>query len=169
MASSEWRMANGTCTLSLFATRYPLLAIRYSPLFSLHPEQLAVARLDLFAHLVDAGSVLLHGLDLVERLAAGLLLGRRMHRAQSAEIDDQLLAFRREAVALEQPRRIRVGRVLENSVGADDGRDAFGLIDHRDRSAGLLDLEEIVLAAVRHDGALAERKLLGRIGGGLHL
>ena len=40
-----------------------------------------------------AGGVVLHQLDLAERLAAGLLLDLRMHRAQAADIDDELLAL----------------------------------------------------------------------------
>src|SRR5262245_54370352 len=49
-----------------------------------HPEQLAVACLDLLAHALDAGGVLAHGLDLAQRLAAGLLLDQRVHRAHAA-------------------------------------------------------------------------------------
>src|SRR5262245_13249979 len=68
-----------------------------------HSEQSAVARLDLFARLFDPGGVFFHGVDVAEGFAAGLVLDQEVHRAQGAEIDDQLLAFRREAVALEQP------------------------------------------------------------------
>src|SRR5207245_2341626 len=74
-----------------------------------HAEQSAVARLDLLARPLDAGGVLLHGLDIAERLAAGLLLDQRMHRPQGPDIDDELLAFLREAIALEQSRRVRMG------------------------------------------------------------
>ncbi len=92
-----------------------------------------------------------------------------MHRAQAARIDHELLALRREAEALEQAGRVRVGRRLEDRVGADHQRHALGRIDRLDRAAALLDLENVVLVAVRHHGALAERELLGRIGRGLHL
>src|SRR6185436_11097140 len=64
-----------------------------------HPKQLGVVRLDLLAHLLDRGRIVLHLLDLTERLAAGLLLDARMHRAQAADIDDELLGLRREAEA----------------------------------------------------------------------
>src|SRR5262245_24889738 len=71
-----------------------------------HPEQLAVARLDLLAHLLHRCGIVLHLLDLGEWLASGLLLDLRMQRTQAADIDDELLRFGREAEALEQPRRI---------------------------------------------------------------
>src|SRR3981081_301880 len=105
-----------------------------------HPEQLAVARVDLLARRLDAGGVLLHGLDIAERLAAGLLLHLAVHGAHSAEIDDELLAFRGKAIALEQPRRIRVRRILEDGVRPHHGRNALGRIDELDRTAALLEL-----------------------------
>src|SRR6266508_3375401 len=85
-------------------------------------EQFAVTRLDLFAHLLHRSRIVLHFLDLAERLASGLLLGLRMQRTQACEIDRELLRFRREAEALEQPRGVRIGRVLEQRVGTDDER-----------------------------------------------
>ena len=65
-------------------------------------EDLLIARLDLFALLLGAGGVFLHQLDVGERLAARLLLDLRMQRTQAADIDDDLLRFRREAIVLEQ-------------------------------------------------------------------
>ena len=59
----------------------------------------------------------------------GLFLGLRMHGAQAADIDDQLLALRREAVGSEQLRGVRVRRRLEHAGRADDQRRAFGGID----------------------------------------
>ena len=56
-----------------------------------HPEQLAVARLDLLARLLHAGRIVLHLLDLGERPSSRLLLGQRMDRAQPADVDDELL------------------------------------------------------------------------------
>src|SRR5882672_1205427 len=132
-------------------------------------EQLCVARLDRLGVSLDAGRVVLHLLDLGERRAARLLLGERMDRAQPAGVDDELLALGREAIALEQSRRARVRRVLEHAVGPDDQRRALGRVDDLDRVALLLQLEHVVLVAVRHDRPLAERELLRRICRRLHL
>src|ERR1700688_2605324 len=90
----------------------------------LDPEQLGVARLDLLARLLDAGRIVLHLLDLPERPAARLFLGLRVHGAQAADVDQGLLALHREAIALEQAAGIRIGRGLEQAVGADDERGA---------------------------------------------
>src|ERR1700742_5214884 len=106
---------------------------------NLHPKNLDVVRLDLLALLLDRSGVLLHHLDLGERLEAGLLLGERMPRAQAALVDDQLLALRRESVGLEEPRRVGIGRRLEHRVGADDEGHALGRVDRRDRPALLSD------------------------------
>src|SRR5438132_13189663 len=124
------------------------------------PEQAAGARLDLVAHLLDGGGVLLEGFDLAERLAPGLLFGERMHRAQPTHIHHELLALRREAVALEQPCRVRIRRRLEDAVRPDHHRHAFRGVDDLDRLAGLLQLEQVVLVAVSLDRALAELELL---------
>src|SRR5947199_2536750 len=79
----------------------------------LDSEQPAIARFDLLAHLLHCGGIVLHLLDLAERLAARLLLDLRMQRAQSANIDDELLRLGREAEALKQPRGIGIWCVLE--------------------------------------------------------
>src|SRR4051812_25194136 len=135
----------------------------------LYFENLAVPGLDLVARLLDRGRVVLHGLDFPEWLATGLFLRPGMHRAQAAGIDDELLRLGRERVALEQPRGVRIRRRLEDRIRSDDQRRAFGRIDDLHRLARLLHLEQIVFVAVGHHGALAERKLLGRVGRGLHL
>jgi hypothetical protein len=44
-----------------------------------HPEQLAVMRLDLAAHLLHGCRIIFHFLDLAERPAPGLFLDLRMH------------------------------------------------------------------------------------------
>src|SRR5262249_42118605 len=75
-------------------------------------EDLAVARLDLLALLLNRRGVVLHGLDVLERLAAGLVLRVRVHRAQAADINDQLLGLAAERERLEQLCRIRIGRGL---------------------------------------------------------
>src|SRR3979411_2661740 len=114
----------------------------------LHPENLRVARLDVFAHAFDRGRIVLHDLDVAERLAAGLLPGGGMHRAQAARVDDQLLALGGETEALEQPRRVRIGRAPEDAVRPDDQRAALGRVDDLDWRAGFLDLEGVVFVAV---------------------
>src|SRR6185436_10839967 len=88
-------------------------------------EQLGVTHPDLFAVLLDAFGVVLQRLDVLERPVTGLLLGLGMHRAQAADVDDELLALRAEAIALEQARRVGVRCVLEQAVRADDQRRAF--------------------------------------------
>src|SRR5262249_44077234 len=100
--------------------RIPLIVPPSLGVAASHPEQLAVARLDLLARPFDADGVLLHGLDVAERLAPGFALDQGMHRPQRAEIDDQLRAFGRKEVAWEQSRRVGVRRFLEESVRPDD-------------------------------------------------
>ena len=68
-----------------------------------------------------------------ERRAAGLVLRLRMHRAQPAGIDDELLCLGREREALEQPPGVRVRRILEQAVRPDDQRRAFGGVDRLHR------------------------------------
>ena len=102
-------------------------------------------------------------------LRPGLLLGLRMQRAQPADVDDELLAFGAEAPVLEQPGRVRIGRVLEDAVGPHHQRRALGGIDRLDRPALLLELKQIVFIAVGLHRPLAERELLRRIGRRLHL
>ena len=75
----------------------------------------------------------------------------------------------REAVALEQPRRVRIRRRLEDAVRPDDQRRAFAGIDRLDRLARFLLLEDQIFDAVGLHRALAERELLRRHRGGLHL
>src|ERR1700748_1901543 len=54
-------------------------------------EDPGVARLDRLAVLFDRSGVILHGFDVLERFAAGLVLRLRMHRTQPTDIDDELL------------------------------------------------------------------------------
>src|SRR6516225_4163835 len=77
-----------------------------------HPENLGIARLDVLAHPLDRRRVLLHDFDVGKRPASGRVLDLLMKRAHAAEIDHELLAFRTEAEALKEPRRIGVGRRL---------------------------------------------------------
>src|SRR5262245_16150524 len=93
-----------------------------------NPEQLAVARLDFLALLLDGCGVLFHGLERAERTPPIGLLDLRVHRAQLADVDDELLTFRGEAVELEQPRRIGVRRPLEDRIRPDHEGRAFDRI-----------------------------------------
>src|SRR5262245_41562507 len=81
-----------------------------------HAENLDVSCLDLLAVLEHRHRIILHHLDLAERRTAGMLLDIRMHRSQPADVNAQLLAFRREAEALEQARCVRVWRRLEQAI-----------------------------------------------------
>src|SRR5215471_4521637 len=140
-----------------FAERVSALRLaRAATAVALHPEQFAVTRLDLFAQPFHRHGIVLHLLDLAKRLSTGLLLGLRMQRTQSSDVDAELLRLRREAEALEQAGGIRIGRVLEQRVGADDERRTFGRINDLDRGPLLLLDEHVVLVAVRHHGALAQ-------------
>src|SRR5207244_11751734 len=106
-------------------------------------EQFCVPRLDRLALFLHSGSIVLHGLDLGERLAAGLVPGLRMHRAQAADIDNELLHLLAQAEGLEQPRSLRMRRGLEDAVGADDQRRTFAGIDRLDGTARLLHLKDV--------------------------
>src|SRR5262249_39644638 len=129
-----------------------------------HPEVTRVSRLDVLAAGLDRGRIVLHRLDVVERLSAGLLDHLRVERAQTADCVGELLRLEAEPPALEQPRRIGVRRLPEDRVRAGDERRPFGRIDDLDRLPLLLEPEQDVLAAVDRDGALAERDFLRRVG-----
>src|SRR6185369_15358009 len=63
-------------------------------------EQLGVARLDRVALFFHRRGVILHGLDILERLAPRLLLILRVNRTQAANIDDELLGVAAKAERL---------------------------------------------------------------------
>src|SRR3981081_2653246 len=127
---------------------------------SSHLEQLLIARLDVVGHLFDAGWSVLHELDLGQLLVAGLVLDQRMDRMLAGEIDQQLLALQGMQPVLKQARGVRIGGGLEHPGRTRDGRGALCRVGRLDRLARVLELEQIVVVAVRHHGALAERKLL---------
>src|SRR5258706_7708886 len=131
-------------------------------------EDLGVTRLDRVAFFFHGCGVILHGLDILERLAPRLLLGLRMHRTQTADVDDQLLGVAAKAERLKQFCRVRMRRVLEDTVRADDQWRSFAGINRLDRASRLLELKDVVLVAVRHDRALAEIELLRRGGRRVH-
>src|SRR5829696_74018 len=134
-----------------------------------HAKQLAVARLNRLAVLLDRGGILFHGFDLVEWLAPVGFLGLRMQGSHLADIYDQLLALLCEAVALEQPRSVGIRCGFEDAVRTDNYWYTFGWIDDLDRSFLGLDEKQIVFVAVSLHGTFAKRELLGRIGRGLDL
>src|SRR5215469_5302709 len=130
----------------------------------LHPEDLRIARLDFLAHALDAGGIVLPQLDLVEPARPWLLLGERVDRMLTSKIDQELLRLERVQPVLEQPRGFRIGRRLEYCARAGHERRAFGRINDLDRLPRLLELDQIVIVAVGHYRALAERELLRRVG-----
>src|SRR4051794_3738582 len=79
-------------------------------------EDFCIARLDRVALFFDCRGVVLHGLDVLERLAPGFLLGLRMRGPQAADVDNQLLGLAAEAERLKQSRGVRIGRILEDAV-----------------------------------------------------
>src|SRR5579871_385244 len=89
-------------------------------------EDAGIALLDAGALLLDRSRVILQRLDVLQGNPARLFLGLRMQRAQSTDVDDELLRLAGEAERLEQFCRVRVRCALEDAVGADDHRRAFG-------------------------------------------
>src|SRR5215831_19480034 len=83
-------------------------------------EDLRIARLDRLTLFFDRRRIVLHGLNLLERLAARLVLRVRMHGAQAADIDDELLRLAAEAEGLKKFCRIGIGRGLEDAVRSND-------------------------------------------------
>src|SRR3712207_836702 len=81
----------------------------------------------------------------------------------------ELLGFAIIDERIEQLRRVRMRRVLQQRRVADGDRRPLGGIDDLDRNPRFLQREHIVLVAVRLDGAFALRELLRRLGRGLHL
>src|SRR6185503_3036877 len=95
----------------------------------LHLEELTVARLNLDAQLLDGGRIVAHHLDLRQRLSSGLFLGERVYRSHTAIVNGELLALRREHVALQKARSIRVRRCFEDGIGSDDERASLRRVD----------------------------------------
>src|SRR5437870_1861732 len=89
---------------------------------ALDAEMLRISGLDLFALGFDRRRIVLHHLDRRERRAVALLLDLRMDGMLSGEIDEQLLAFAREQITLEQARRVGVGGARQHPVRAYDER-----------------------------------------------
>jgi glutamine synthetase len=135
----------------------------------LHPEELGIARLDLFTLRLHLGGIGLEQLEIRQRDVLALLFHLRVERAVREDVDQHLLGFGAEEEALEQFCRVRIGRPLEDSAGNDDQWRSFGGVDHFHRLTLVLEQDQIVVVAVSHDGALAEQNLLRRIGSRLHL
>src|SRR5262249_39135547 len=123
----------------------------------LHPEDLCIAGLDFLARALDAGGIVLPHLDLVEPARPRLLRGERVDRMLTGKIDQELLRLERMQPVLEQPRGVWIGRRLKHSARTRHQRRAFGRINDLDRPTRLLELDQIVIVAVGHHSALAER------------
>src|SRR3954471_14898251 len=134
-----------------------------------HSEYLRVPRLDLVSALFDTRRIVLERFDFLERFAAGLLLDQRMHGMGARKVDQQLLGFTGVQPVLEQARRVGIRRRLEQRARARDQGSTFGGIYDFYRLPLLLELDEIVVVAIGHHGALAESDLLRSIGRGLNL
>src|SRR5579885_3755917 len=132
-------------------------------------EDRRVAALDLAGRRLDARRVLRHQLDLADRAHPGLLHRLLVRRILPRPVDDELLALARLHPVVEQPRGIRVGRGLEDRARRRRQRRTLLRVDDLDRLAGFLVANDEIARAVDHDGALAERDLLRRVGGRLHL
>src|SRR5712672_2214751 len=87
-----------------------------------HLEKLGIARLDLLALRQHRGGIGFEQFQRRQRWMAGLFLDLPMERAMREIIDQQLLSFRTEKEALEQPRRVRIRRAAEHATGNDDDR-----------------------------------------------
>src|SRR3984957_15444022 len=118
-------------------------------------EDTGVALPDGTPLLLHRRGIILQGLDVLERGPAGLLFGLRMQRTQSADVDDELLGFAAETERLKEFRRVGIRRAFEDAVGTDDHRRSLGRVNRRDRASALSQLQDVVLVAVGHDGALA--------------
>src|SRR6476620_8692280 len=83
-----------------------ILGVRGAPsagkaMLTSHLEDLRVARLDLFAYLLDPGGIVLPHLDLVEPAHPRLLLGQGGGGVLAVKIDQQLLRLERVQPVLE--------------------------------------------------------------------
>ena len=134
-----------------------------------HSKYFRVPRLDLVSALFDAKRIVLKCFDFLERFAAELLLDQRVHGMGARKVDQQLLGFTGVQPVLEKARRVGIRRRLEQRARARDQGSTFGRIYDFYRLPLLLELDEIVLIAIGHHGALAESDLLRSIGRGLNL
>src|SRR5262245_5239202 len=128
-----------------------------------------ILRLDLIGLFLHGRGIVLHQFDVLEGPAAVLVLDLAVEGTQATPVDHQLLAVDGEHEALQQPGGIGVGRILHQAGWADDQWGALAWIDDLDGLALFLELDQVVLVAIRHDGAFAESQFLRRVGRGLHL
>src|SRR5258708_23418550 len=89
-----------------------------------HAEYSRIVGLDLLGLRLDGGRIVLHDLDLRQRPTAWFLRDLRVGGMLRRKIAEQLLAFAREDVALQQAGCIGIGRALEDAVVADEERPA---------------------------------------------
>src|ERR1700742_3137875 len=108
-------------------------------------EETGVTGLDGRALLFHRRRIVLQGLDVLERNPVGFFLGLWVHRAQSTDIDDELLGFAAETERLEQLCGVGIRRALEEAVRPHDHRRAFRRIDRLHRTARVPELQNVVL------------------------
>src|SRR5712691_8527249 len=118
--------------------RLPVARTKTGGTHSLRAENLAIACLDFLSLRLHRRWIAFHELDRGQRPASGLLLHKRMERAHSGGADQDLLRLGTEQVALEQPRRVGIGRALEDTARSASHRGALGRIDGLYRRAPLL-------------------------------
>ena len=104
-----------------------------------------------------------------ERPDARLLLGLAVGRILARPVDQELLGLARVHPVLEQPRGVRIGRILEHHARAGGERRPLLRIDDLDGASFLLVADDEVAGAVDHHRALAELDLLRRVGRRLQL
>src|SRR5437667_4937012 len=148
------------CSLRSTAMHNEQLCVWQQSKTKSHLENLRVTRLDLLAHPLDASGIVLPQFDLVEPARARLLSCERVDRMLAGKVDQQLLRLERMQPVLEQARGVRIGRRIEYRARAGDQRRTFAGINNLDRLTRLLELDQVVIVAVRHDRALAEREFL---------
>src|SRR5581483_1100545 len=85
-------------------------------------EQLPVARLDLFALCQHGRRIGLQKFESRQRRATRLVLDEAVEGMMRVLIDQHLLTFQAQEVALEQSRCVGIGCVLEHAGGNDDQR-----------------------------------------------
>ena len=90
-----------------------------------HPEQPRIARPDLFRHGLDAGSVLLHQLDVGKLAASRFRRYLRVNRILRGVVDEELLGLARVQPGLKQLCGVGVLRGFEDAGRARDRRRAF--------------------------------------------
>src|SRR5580700_3796350 len=111
-------------------------------------KDLVIARLDLLALSVHRRRITLHQFDRGQRHAPRSFLYKRMERAQSGCVDQDLLRLDAKQEALEQACRIGMGRAPEHTTGRSDQWRALGRIDRFDWCTLLLEQQQVGIGTV---------------------